>query len=304
MASAHRGSDLVKQLLAFAGGIRGERCPIDVEQLIEETRRLLEHTLPKSIRIDLDVDPDCPQILGEATEVSQILMNLCINARDAMPQGGTLTVEAHRAEIKDSPKLLHPDANSGLHLLIKVADTGCGMSAEILDRIFDPFFTTKEVGKGTGLGLATVQGIVKSHGGFINVYSEAGRGTVFSVYLPALESTEERKPIADESFEVAPPGRTILLVDDEAFILQMTSSALESNGYRVVTARDGASAINAFRQQRNQIDLVLLDMMMPGIDGIETLRQLRRIDPDVIVIACEILVNSERNLSDAKVISD
>ena len=294
VASAHRGTDLIKQLLAFAGGIRGERCPIDVSQLIAETRQFVDHTLPKSIRIETMIEENCPQIMGDATEVSQILMNLCINARDAMQSGGTLTIEAARTDINDQSRQLHPDAQAGPHLLIKVSDTGCGMSADVLDRIFDPFFTTKEVGKGTGLGLATVQGIVKSYGGFINVYSEVGRGTTFSIYLPALESKTKNGHADEKKPDELITGKTILLVDDEAFILQMTSAVLEANGYRVLTARDGAAAIKVFNTDRAHISLVLLDMMMPGLDGIETLDALKQIDARIPVIACSGLRTSQR----------
>lgn len=294
VASAHRGTDLIKQLLAFAGGIRSERCPIDIGQLIAETRQLMDHTLPKSIRIETRVEEECPQIMGEATEVSQILMNLCINARDAMQSGGTLTLEALKTEINQQSKQLHPDAQVGPHVLVKVSDTGCGMTGEVLDRIFDPFFTTKEVGKGTGLGLATVQGIVKSYGGFINVYSEVGLGTTFSIYLPSLESKTDSGHRQSEDPDELISGKTILLVDDEAFILQMTSTVLEANGYRVISARDGMSAIQLFTDEEHSISLVLLDMMMPGLDGIETLDRLRKINFRIPVIACSGLRTSQR----------
>ena len=189
-ASAQRGADMIKQLLSFAGGIRGERSPVRVDQLVTETHGLLEHTLSPSVRIDIRIDAACPPVLGDATEWSQILMNLSINARDAMPDGGTLTIEAAFLLLNGTAEQLHPDARPGPYVVLKVSDTGSGMTPEVLDRIFDPFFTTKEVGKGTGLGLATVQGIVKSHGGFVNVYSEHGQGSKFSVYLPAAATVE------------------------------------------------------------------------------------------------------------------
>lgn len=293
VASAQRGADLIKQLLAFAGGIRGERSPVHLGQLITETRGLLEHTLPKSMQIETRVDADCPPVLGDATELSQILMNLGINARDAMPEGGTLTIEAAPMLLDGNASQLNPDAHAGQYVLLKVTDTGSGMSPEVLDRIFDPFFTTKEVGKGTGLGLATVQGIVKSHGGFINVYSELGLGSAFSIYLPAA-IVESTVGAPNEATAEPGSGQTVLLVDDETFVLQITSAALESNGYRVLTARDGAAAIAAFTRHRDEISAVLLDMMMPGMDGLQTLDQLLRIDPEVIVVACSGLRTSQR----------
>lgn len=298
VASAQRGADLVTQLLAFAGGIRGERARVHIEEVVNETRKLLEHTLPKSIRIATSAAANCPPVLGDATELSQVLMNLCINARDAMPDGGTLTIKTDCVTLDDNAKQLNPDAHPGHYVLLKVSDTGIGMSAEILDRIFDPFFTTKEVGKGTGLGLATVQGIVKSHSGFINVYSEPQNGTNFSIYLPAEERLNEEPGRTAEGTDAAVrdtgSGYTVLLVDDEIHILQMTATALEASGFRVITARDGAEAISTYARHRDEIAVVLLDMMMPGLDGLQTLEQLKRINPNVAVIACSGLRTQQR----------
>lgn len=294
VASAERGADLIKQLLAFAGGIRGERSPVCIKKLVSETRAMLEHTLPKSIQIETRVETNCPPVLGDATELSQILMNLGINARDAMPDGGTLTIEAASTLLDDTVNHYHPDAQSGPYVVLKVSDTGSGMTSEVLDRIFDPFFTTKELGKGTGLGLATVQGIVKSHGGFINVYSELGHGSKFSIYLPPAPKVDSTENVLVEPATESGFGQTVLLVDDEVFIVQMTAAVLEAAGYRVITARDGAAAISMFSRHYDEISVVLLDMMMPGLDGLQTIDQLRRIDPDVIVIACSGLRTSQR----------
>lgn len=294
VASARRGAGLIQQLLAFAGGIQGERHPIQIAQLIEETRGLLDHTFPKSIEIKTKVAGDCPSVLGDPTELAQILMNLCINARDAMPDGGVLVVEAARTILSEPGLLPHPDARSGEYLILRVSDNGCGMSTEVLDRIFDPFFTTKEFGKGTGLGLATVQGIAKSYGGFVMVYSEVARGSTFSLFLPAAIARESVVDRNDELSVEAGSGRLVLLVDDELTIIQMTSAVLKSNGYQVVTASDGLSAVDIFSQRHTEISVVLLDMMMPGIDGLESLTRLRRIDPKVCVIACSGLRTSQR----------
>ena len=297
IASAQRGADLVKQVLSFAGGIRGERSPVQMARIADETHKLMEHTLPKSIQIETSVDAECPPVLGDATELSQVLMNLCINARDAMPDGGVLTIRITSMSLNGNASQLNPDARPGPYVLLKVTDNGIGMSGEILDRIFDPFFTTKEVGKGTGLGLATVQGIVKSHGGFINVYSEVGHGTKFSIYLPAVSSGSASTVTTGDtegSRHDAGQGRAILLVDDEAFILQMTAAALEAHGFRVLTAQDGTSAIATFTQRKNEISAVVLDMMMPGMDGLQTMSQLQRINPDVVVIACSGLRTAQR----------
>ena len=294
VASAGRGANLIKQLLAFAGGIQGQRSPVRLDRLIAEARGLLEHTLPKSIQIQTAVDPHCPLVLGDATELSQVLMNLCINSRDAMPNGGTLAIEATSIQLNGNASGMHPDARPGWYVLVKVTDTGTGMSPEILDRIFDPFFTTKELGKGTGLGLATSQGIVKSHGGFVTVYSEPGNGSKFSVFLPATLVLETAGNAPADTTAGSGQGRTVLLVDDEPFILQMTSAVLEAAGYRILTAQDGSTALATFRQHRDDISAVLLDIMMPGVSGLQTLDELREIDPHVTVIACSGLRTTQR----------
>lgn len=294
VASANRGADLIKQLLAFAGGVRGERQQVDIGQIIAETRSLLEHTLLKSIEIDCVIEDHCPPVQADATELSQILTNLCINARDAMADGGKLTIEAKCIQINGNATHTHPDARPGPYVVLSVADTGTGMSAETLERIFDPFFTTKDIGKGTGLGLATVQGIVKSHDGFVTVYSELGRGSKFSVYLPVGSKPSLSSDIPIAATAESGNGRTVLLVDDEGAILQMTAAVLEGDGYRVLTAHDGTAAVSKFTRHCKEISAVVLDMMMPGMDGLQTLEQLRRIDPGVVIVASSGLRTSQR----------
>jgi PAS domain S-box-containing protein len=297
-ASAQRGAELIKQLLAFAGGIRGEHSRVQINEIVAETLQIMEHTLPKSIAIESKLDDDCPMVLGDATELTQVVMNLSINARDAMTDGGILSITTMTLKLDDNALQLNPEARPGRYVLLKVADTGTGMSSEILDRIFDPFFTTKEIGKGTGLGLATVQGIVKSHGGFVNVYSELGRGSKFSVYLPAEvvpeKATAREGATTTSDVETRGKGRTVMLVDDEASIIQITAAVLEAAGYRVIPARDGAAAISLYSQHRNEVSAILLDMMMPGLDGLQTLDELRRIDLNVPVIACSGLRTKQR----------
>lgn len=299
-ASAERGADLVKQVLSFAGGIRGERSPVSIKQLITETSNLLEHTLNKTVQIETSADEDCPLVLGDATELSQVLMNLCINARDAMPDGGKLMIGLATATLGENANQLNPEAHPGNYVVLSVSDTGTGMSMETIERIFDPFFTTKEVGKGTGLGLATVQGIVKSHGGFINVYSELENGTKFSIFLPAHLPSSSRKKVSKTTDVVQAcadgQGQGVLLVDDEESILQMTRLALEVAGYKVFTANNGIAALRVFSQHRPEIDAVILDMMMPGIDGLRTLEQLREIDASVPIIASSGLRTHQREI--------
>lgn len=294
VASAQRGAALIQQLLSFAGGVRGEQSPIRIERLVNETRGLLEHTLPKSIQIRTRVAENCPAVIGDSTELTQILMNLCVNARDAMPDGGTLTIEADEITLNGTAAPLHPDARPGAYLLVTVSDTGMGMSQDVLNRIFDPFFTTKEIGKGTGLGLATVQGIVKSHGGFIIVYSELNQGSKFSIYLPAIPAVETAKGSATHVDEEMAHGEMILLVDDEEMIRKMTSAVLELAGYRVLIASDGASAISSFLEHPQEISAVLLDMMMPGLSGLQTLERIRQIEPRTKIIACSGLRTNQR----------
>jgi PAS domain S-box-containing protein len=294
VSSAERGTLLVRQLLTFAGGLRGEHKPLKIDELVSETRSILEHTLPKSVQIETYSTPGLPEVQGDPTEISQVLMNLCINARDAMPAGGVLTIEVASVRLNETKKL-HPDACPGDYVLLKVTDNGMGMTTEVQDRIFSPFYTTKEIGKGTGIGLATVQGIVKSHKGFVTVYSEPGRGSTFCVYLPAISPVQST--LSTECLQTpdrSGKGRTLLLVDDEAPIRQMTGIALESAGYRVLSAQNGMEAVEIFEQYQPKISAVVLDMMMPGMDGLQVIDKLKQIDPHVVVVACTGLQTSDR----------
>ena len=286
VASAQRGAALIQKLLSFAGGVRGDQAPVRISQIIRETRGLLEHTLLKSVEIQTKVAENGSVVLGDSTELVQILMNLSINACDAMPDGGVLTIEAESIILNGNASQIHPHAEPGAYLLLSVSDTGMGMSHEVLDRIFTPFFTTKEIGKGTGLGLATVQGIVKSYGGFITVYSEVGRGSKFSIYLPAAPDSEAFASSASTTMIESGQGYCILLVDDEEAILSMSGSVLEAAGYRVLMASDGMSAISKYREYHHQVSAVLLDMMMPGLSGLQTMDALFEINPQVKIITC------------------
>ena len=284
--SAKRGADIVRQVLSFARGMEGERLEIQPKHLLNDLESIIKGTFPKDIRLQFSVPNETWTILGDPTQVHQILLNLCVNARDAMPNGGSLTVDVQNSVLDDQYVATNLQAKAGRYVNITVTDTGTGMSPAVVDKIFEPFFTTKELNKGTGLGLSTVMGILKSHGGIVNVYSEPGKGTAFNVYLPAMEiSLEARKEQAEEASLPRGKGETVLVVDDEASILVITSQTLQAFGYRVLTATDGAEAVAIYAQHRHEIAVVLTDMMMPIMDGPATIRALTKIDPEVKIIA-------------------
>jgi PAS domain S-box-containing protein len=284
-SNAERGAEMVKQVLSFARGVEGERVALQIRHLIKEVVKILAETLPKFIQINYRIAEDLWVLSGDATQLHQVLMNLCINARDAMPEGGALIIEAENKEIDQTYSQMIIEARPGRYVLLTVSDTGHGIPADQLNRIFDPFFTTKEIGKGTGLGLSTVLGIVKGHGGFVNVYSEIGKGTQFKVHLPALEISQLRQTEIDKPVLPAGNGELILVVDDEVAIREITRTTLESFNYRVLTASDGADAIAIFVQHRDSIKVVLTDMMMPYLDGPALIRALHRLEPQLKVIA-------------------
>jgi PAS domain S-box-containing protein len=283
--NAERGADMVKQVLSFARGIEGERVVLQPKHLIKEIIKILRETLPKSIEISFSMQDDLWPIAGDATQLHQVLMNLCVNARDAMPHGGKLVVRSENLHLDENYARMHLEAKPGRFVAIAVSDTGSGIAPEIINKIFDPFFTTKEPGKGTGLGLSTVLGIVKGHGGFVNVYSEVGKGTQFKIHLPAIESkARQQTELAQLDIPVG-HGEWILVVDDEAAIREITKGTLESFGYYALTASDGTEAVAQFAQHRDKIRVVLTDMMMPYMDGPATIRALQKIAPGVRIIA-------------------
>jgi len=285
-ASAQHGAELVKQVLSFTRGGEGQ-CPqlLQVKYIIRDTEKMLRHTLSKNIELRSTVAPDLCLISADATQIHQVLMNLCVNARDAMPQGGRLTVAAENVSFDASYAHMHPEAKPGAYVLLKVADTGTGIPADILDKVYDPFFTTKEKGKGTGLGLSTVLGIVRGHGGFIEVDTTVGRGTQFSVYLPAAVLTETVTAPLLDGLSFMGRGELILVVDDEASIRAITKATLEAHGYAVLTAGDGPTAVALYAQHRQAIRAVVTDMRMPIMDGSLTIRAIQNMDPEVPVIA-------------------
>jgi PAS domain S-box-containing protein len=284
--SAKRGADIVRQVLSFARGMEGERIEVQPKHLVKDIENIIKDTFPKNIRQELRLVDDTWTILGDPTQLHQILLNLCVNARDAMPEGGSLTIGVENCVLDEQYAAMHAEAKPGRYVLISVTDSGTGIPPELLDKIFEPFFTTKEVGKGTGLGLSTVIGIVKSHDGVINVYSEVGKGTTFNVYLPAVEASSDGTRKQTQQIRLPRGnGETILVVDDEASILTITSQTLEAFGYRVLTAADGAEAVAVYAKEQNRIAAVLTDMTMPLMDGASTIRALLRINPAVKIIA-------------------
>lgn len=278
---------MIKQVLSFARGISGQRVVLQPKHLIREVIRIAEETFPKSIRIEQRLPTDLWTINGDATQLHQVLLNLCVNARDAMPQGGRLTITAENQPLDELyARMLKKDgAGSGNFVVITITDSGAGIPPAIIDRIFDPFFTTKEPGKGTGLGLATTQSIVTAHGGFITVESQPGAGAKFTVYLPALQlDDQQRAGIASHEMPRG-AGELILVVDDETAVREMTSAALEAFGYRALTADNGATALSVFALHQHDIQLVITDLMMPVVDGIATIRALHKLNPDIRIIA-------------------
>ena len=282
--SANRAAKMVKQVLTFARGVEGERAPLNPKHLIAEIQKIAEETFLKQIAITAEVAADLHAVIGDATQIHQVLLNLCVNARDAMPNGGKLTLAARNVVIDEHYTRMHLNAKAGSYVLISVSDSGSGIPQDIRDKIFEPFFTTKELGKGTGLGLSTVLAIVKSHAGFLNLYSEMGQGSRFDVYLPAHDAVEVAPATQENQFPNG-SGELILLVDDEQTLREMIGDILQTFGYRVITASDGNDALMKYAQHQEEIAVVFTDMMMPFMDGPAMIRGLRRFNPKARIIA-------------------
>src|SRR6202035_2863333 len=283
--SAKRGAHVVKQVFTFARGIEGERVVIKPSHLIQEMIDIAQKTFPKTIEILSRYSSDLWSIKGDPTQLHQVLLNLSVNARDAMLNGGSLTLAAENFNVDENYASMMPGAKPGPHVMFRVTDTGRGMPRAMIDKIFDPFFTSKEVGKGTGLGLSTTLGIVKSHGGFISVYSEPGKGTTFKVFLPAAAIQEELAQSKTSIVPIQGNGELILVVDDEPNILGITKMILEKHKYDVVSANDGPEALAIFAQQMKSISIVLTDLSMPYMDGVALVRSLKKMRPDLSIVA-------------------
>jgi PAS domain S-box-containing protein len=297
--NAKRGADMANQVLAFARGVEGRRVAIDPKHLVREIEKIAKETFPRSLQIVTKVARGTHAISADPTQMHQVLLNLSLNARDAMPSGGTLRLATENVELDEHYCRMHPESKPGAYVTISVADTGTGIKDSDLPKIFEPFFTTKEIGKGTGLGLSTVAGIIKSHGGFINAYSEVGKGTTFKVHIPALLASEVLTP--EERHELPKGnGELILVVDDEMAIRDITKTSLESNGFNVITAGDGTEALSLYAEQKDKIKAVLTDMMMPFMDGAATIRALRKMNPHVRIIAASGLASNEGSADGVK----
>ncbi|HYF34417.1 MAG TPA: ATP-binding protein, partial [Prosthecobacter sp.] len=283
--SAMRGADMVRQLLTFAKGVQGERLLVQPRHLLDEIEKIIRGTFPKNILLRTAYTSDLNSVLGDATQLHQVLLNLTVNARDAMEHGGTLTLEAENTEIDATYASAIPDAAPGHYVVWRVSDTGTGIPPEIMDRIFEPFFSTKGPDKGTGLGLSTILGIVKSHRGFIQAYSVPGQGSTFAVYLPADRAAAENVP-ARQANE-APfrgNGESILIVDDEAPVREVAASVLTALNFNVMTASDGTEALIQVAERRSELHAVITDLHMPSMDGLTFVRAVKRMLPEVSII--------------------
>ena len=293
-ASAKRGADMVRQLLTFAKGAEGDRVSINPKHLLKEMQNIMKATFPKSIQVTIKCDEKLPTVLGDATQLHQVLLNLCVNARDAMPNGGALTLAAQSREVDALYASSVPDAKPGKFVALRVRDTGTGIPPEILDRIFEPFFTTKGPEKGTGLGLSTVMGIVKGHGGFLQVYSSPGQGSTFTAYLPADRAGTDTELVSRAGVEFRGQGETILFVDDEAAVRDTARAVLRRLNFRCVTATDGADGLMHAAEHRTDLQAVITDLHMPHMDGLAFVRAIRRMLPAIpVVVASGRLGESE-----------
>lgn len=284
-SSVKRGASMLRQLLSFGRGFEGERAPLSVTKLVEELGRIVDSTFPKSIVFETDVARNLPPVIGDATQLHQVLLNLSVNARDAMPDGGVLRVVANRMLLDDANRAIWPEAKPGGYVQLDVVDNGCGMPPAILHRIFDPYFTTKPADKGTGLGLSTTLGIIRGHGGAIHVRSEPGQGTTFSILLPegATTSAVVESETRPESYR-NPSSQTVLVIEDEEAIRSILQRTFTRMGMRPLVASGGREGLELFHQHRAEISLVITDYQMPDGDGLTVLREIRAVAPRLPVL--------------------
>jgi two-component system cell cycle sensor histidine kinase/response regulator CckA len=283
--SARRGADMVRQVLSFSRGVEGQRVEVQAGHLLKGIEKIANETFVKNIRVSSDIPADLWIVQGDPTQIHQMLLNLCVNARDAMPNGGNINLRACNHLLDAQCAAMIAGAKPGSYILIELEDTGTGMPPEVIDRIFEPFFTTKELGKGTGLGLSSALAIIKSHQGFIRVSSELDKGSKFQVYLPAQMVEGASSPPPVHAPMTRGSGEMVLLIDDEDAVRRITGQTLESFGYRVLPAADGVEASTLYAAHKDNIAVVLTDMMMPVMDGPATIQVLMRMNPQVRIIA-------------------
>jgi two-component system cell cycle sensor histidine kinase/response regulator CckA len=277
--SAKRGADLTRQLLTFSRKVQSERRPLDLNREVEQVKRLLERTIPKMIEIELYLSESPAVVSADPIQIEQAIMNLAVNAKDAMPEGGKIVIETEKVRLDEQFCKSHLGARPGEYVLLSISDTGHGIDQEILEHVFEPFYTTKDVGRGTGLGLAMVYGIVKNHEGYILCYSEVSMGTTFKIYLPAMEqSGRSQKPVEVEDL-FRGGDETILVVDDEEYIRELVVELLTDAGYKVLTATDGEGALKLYGKKQKNIDLIILDLVIPGMGGKKCYEEILKINP-------------------------
>jgi two-component system cell cycle sensor histidine kinase/response regulator CckA len=284
--SAERGVNLVRQILAFAQGVGGVHQEVEVKHLLDETMRVIRDSFPKNIGLNDHVPDDLWPIMADATQVHQVLLNLCVNARDAMTSGGVLTLRAENSLMSESAAERIEGASAGAWVVLHIEDTGPGIPRDVLEHIWEPFFTTKGASGGTGLGLSTVRGIVENHKGFISLKTSPGAGTTFRVYLPAVEVKNiggNVEPIQPSTLEGN--GELIVVVDDDARIREMTAAILSRYGYRVLTASDGTEAVAIFAARGSEISMIVTDVRMPNLDGAALANVVLHLNPSVKIIA-------------------
>jgi len=284
-ASAQRGAGILSQVLTFARGASGKRMVVQPKHLLKEMAKIATETFPRSIETTVELPHELWTLAGDPTQLHQVLMNLCVNARDAMPSGGSLTLRGENILLDEASARKTIGAAAGPYIMISVKDTGTGIPKTMQEKIFEPFFTTKGPGQGTGLGLSTVHAIVKSHNGFVRVKSEANNGTEFQIFLPAQDTTETLNTVEEGEGSLSGHGEMILVIDDERLILKVTEEILQSYGYRVLTAGNGKEGAAVYEQQANDVNVVMVDMMMPQMDGLATIQALRRTNPHVKILA-------------------
>jgi PAS domain S-box-containing protein len=292
--SARRGADMVKQVLSFTRGREGDKSPLQLKHVVRDLEKILRETFPKNLEIRVNLAANLPPIVGDVTQLHQVLLNLCVNARDAMPDGGEILIRAENFYLDETEAKQILGAPSGNFIRLQVQDSGSGIPQEIIDRIFEPFFTTKEVGQGTGLGLSTVLSIVKQHAAFLDVSSVVGKGTTFSILFPLNESVAPVKIAEAQGAIAAGTGRLVLVIDDEPLIRDLLCSLLTGHGYRVLTAADGASGLTAFKQHAAEISLVMIDLMMPVLDGYQAIPVMHRLRPGIKFVAMSGMMQAEK----------